>query len=533
MDMQVKRRFVLSVALSLCALLAVADRGSAGAQDPDQSAWPTREWPTSTPEQQGMDSAALAKLVAFGESHGFDSLLVERHGRIVLDAYYAPYTADIPHQIHSCTKAIISTLVGMTYRDGQLDRLDHPVLDFFAGGNIANVDDRKKAVTVQNLLDMTSGFDWDQGFEGGKEQTLVDQYRSSNWTQFTLDRPMAHAPGEVFNYIDGNPNLISAIITKLTGKLAEDYAREKLFGPLGITNWHWDRDPQGLTMGAWSLTLLPRDMAKIGYLYLHHGEWEGKQLLPAGWADVLDHATVSMHASFDPDLHYSNFFWVFPKEHVFMANGWHGQNIAVFPDLDIVAVVTAHKYVAQSALIEGVDAAVKSGAALPQNRNATETLADAIKDVAVETSTAVGPTSEMASIISGKAYKFPDGDLGLGLGLGLRLQSLTLFLTDPRPHMEVQLYSDHPTIFSGSYDTPIGLDGLYRKGTPAISGYDPGHVPAAKGAWLNGHTFVIDAQDLGYGGQRKYILSFSGKKLNLHLILEHGQDVSVDGEQDD
>ena len=123
----------------------------------------------------------------------------------------------------------------MVYKDGLLDRLDHPVLDFFADRHVANVDDRKKAITVQNLLDMTSGLDWDQGFEGGKEQSLNDLERSSNWTQFILDRPMAHAPGEVFNYSNGNPDLLSAIITKLTGKLAEDYAREKLFGPLGIT----------------------------------------------------------------------------------------------------------------------------------------------------------------------------------------------------------------------------------------------------------------------------------------------------------
>jgi CubicO group peptidase (beta-lactamase class C family) len=92
----------------------------------------------------------------------------------------------------------------------------------------------KNAITIQNLLDMTSGFDWDQGIEEGKEQTLINMTLSSNWTQFILDCPMAHAPGEVFNYADANPNLASAIITRLTGKLAEDYARERVFGPLGV-----------------------------------------------------------------------------------------------------------------------------------------------------------------------------------------------------------------------------------------------------------------------------------------------------------
>jgi hypothetical protein len=374
-------------------------------------------------------------------------------------------------------------------------------------------------------LDMTSGLDWDQGFENGKEQSRIDLERSSNWTQFVLDRPMARTPGQVFNYSNGDADLVSAIITKVTGKLAEDYAREKLFGPLGITNWHWDRDPQGLTIGDGMLTLLPRDMAKIGYLYLHHGEWEGRQLLPSRWADVLNHTTVNMHASYDPNQSYSNFFWVFPERHVYMAVGIRGQLIAVFPDLDIVAVTTARKYVRYSALIDGVFGAVRSRSALPPNPNAVEALANAIKDAAVEKPTAVGPTPEIASAISGKAYKFPNNYLGL--------RSLTLFLTDPHPRFELEIYSHYPTGPSGTYEVPIGLDGLYRKGSPWLFNPNPGKTPSAKGTWLNGQTFVIDMQDLGYGEQRELFLSFNGEKLNFRYANTDRPDlkVSVDGER--
>ena len=147
-----------------------------------------------------MDSAALAKLVAYGASNDFDSLIVVRHGRIVAEAYYAPYRGDLQHQIFSSTKGVIGTLVGIMVKDGLLDRLDHPMLDFFPDLRVANVDDRKKGITVQNLLDMTSGLDWKQGFEGEEEITPHEMYRRSNWTQFILDRPMAHAPGEIFYY---------------------------------------------------------------------------------------------------------------------------------------------------------------------------------------------------------------------------------------------------------------------------------------------------------------------------------------------
>ncbi|WP_322011947.1 serine hydrolase [Paraburkholderia sp. J12] len=519
----VNRLFHLGAILGLAILLSSTHSEALRAEDAVQPVWPTQTWLTSTPEEQGMDSAALAQLVAYGASHDFDSLLVVRHGRLVTEAYYAPYTGDVPHEIFSSTKAITGTLLGMVYKEGLLDRLDHPVLDFFADRQIAHVDDRKKAITVQNLLDMTSGLDWDQGFEGGKQQTMQDLERASNWTQFILDRPMAHPPGEVFNYGNGGPDLVSAIITRLTGKPAEDYAREKLFAPLGIVDWHWDRDPQGLTIGHGMLFLLPRDMAKIGYLYLRRGEWEGRQLLPSGWADVLSHRLVTMHASHDPNQRYTNFFWVFPDKHVYMANGKDGQLITVFPDLDSVVVTTARKQVRYRTLIDAVAGAVKSDSALAPNPGAVEQLSRAIHDAAVEKPTPVGPTPEIASAISGKRYIFPDNDLAL--------RSLTLFLNDPRPHFEYEQYLRDPAGASISYDMPIGLDGLYRKGSPALFGAYPGHIPAAKGTWLDASTFVIDSQDIGYGTQIKYVLSFSGKKLNIRRIDEEGWEVSVNGEQ--
>jgi CubicO group peptidase (beta-lactamase class C family) len=522
---RVRKCFVLIAVLSLCAPPAAVHLAPARAEELDQSAWPTKGWLTSTPEEQGMDSSELATLVDFGGSHSFDSLLVVRHGRIVTEATYAPYTAAIPHDIHSCTKAIISTLVGMIHKDGQLQRLDRPVLDVFNDRNIANVDDRKKAVTIQNLLDMTSGLDWDEGFEGGKEQSVGDLERSSDWSQFILDRPMAHAPGESFYYNSGNPHLLSAIITKLTGKAAEDYAKEKLFGPLGIATWRWDHDPQGISTGGWGLVLLPRDMAKIGYLYLRHGEWDGRQLLPPGWADILSHTTVNMHASYDPNQRYSNLFWVFPGGRVFMANSWHGQNIAVFPGLDIVAVVTAHKYVSQFALIEGIYAAVKSESALPPNPSAAQLLASAINDASAEKHTAVGLTPEIASTISGKVYKFTDNDL--------KLKSLSLLQTDPHPQVEFEIYSHDSVTSSVKHDEPIGLDGLYRTGSPLNSGPAAGYVTATKGTWLNGQKFLIDLQVPAFGEQRKYLLSFSREKLHLRFEDGDGRVVSLDGEQGD
>jgi len=236
-----------------------------------------------------------------------------------------------------------------------------------------------------------------------------------------------------------------------------------------------------------------------------------------------------MHASWDAKLSYSNFFWVFPDRRAYMFNGKNGQYIFVFPDQDIVAVTTARKHPSMRGLIDAISGAVKSESALPPNPNAAEQLANAIKDAATEKPTAVGPTPEIASAISGKTYKFADG-------------SLTLYLSGARPHLEFERYYHDPLIPSVKFDVLIGLDGFYRKGQPIISGYNamfPGHnpndIPVAKGRWADAQTFVIDTQALGYGEQREIILSFSGTKLNIRVApgVGEGLKLSADAEQSD
>jgi len=328
----------LAATLGALTFAAANFYGLAATQPTTESIWPTNGWQTSIPEEQGMDSRQLVALLDFGTKHSLDSLLIVRHGKLVTEAYYAPYTAAIPHAVNSVTKAVISTLTAIAWKEGLLDAPDHKVLDFFDAHNIANLSDRKAAVTVQNLLDMTSGFDWTDGLTGFTSPLAMEQ--SFDWVKFVLDRPMANAPGEVFYYDSGNPHVLSAILTKLTGTTALDYAKAKVFGPLGIEEVYWRQDPQGNSCGGYGLYLKPRDMAKIGYLYLRDGIWEGKQLLPPAWIDKIMHATLDMHAPWEPGLRYANLFWALPDKHVYLAVGFHRQVIMIFPDLDIVAVTT-------------------------------------------------------------------------------------------------------------------------------------------------------------------------------------------------
>ncbi len=354
--------------------------------------WPTRQWQTSTPEEQGMDSAALAKLVEFGSTRSFDSLLISRHGRLVLDAYYAPYSPDSPHDVHSVTKSVIGSLIAITYKDGLLDSLDHRVLDFFPERNPAEIDDRKRAITVQNLLDMTSGLDWKEPLDGRAESPRK-MVNSLDWIKFILDRPMSNAPGETFNYNSGNSQLLSAIITKLTGTDVADYAIAKLFGPLGISTFSWAGAPK-FRVGGWGLAMLPRDMAKIGYLYLRNGEWEGRRLLPSGWVDKPLNATVDMKRPVTPELRYSNTFWAVPNKHVYMAVGYHCQLIMVLPELDIVAVTTASDFCPISKMADYISGTVKSETALPPDPAGAELLATAIHKISADKPTEADSTRQ-------------------------------------------------------------------------------------------------------------------------------------------
>ncbi len=508
----------LAAALGVFMFGASICEGAAHGQGATEPIWPTKEWQTSSPEEQGVDSKELAKLVDFGTTHSLDSLLVVRHGKIVAEAYYAPYAAGIPHAVYSAVKAVISSLMAIAFKDGLLDSPSCRVLDFFDRRSIANVDDRKEAITVQSLLDMTSGIEWTQ------PDSMFEMERSPDWVKFVLDRPMSSPPGDVFNYSNGNAHLLSAIITKLTGMNALEYAKAKLFGPLGINDLSWGQDPQGISNGGQGLYLQSRDMAKLGYLYLRNGAWEGKQLPVSDWIDKVTHATVDPHAPGEPELRYSNLFWVLPDKHVYMAVGYHGQVIMVFPDLDVVAVTTGRDNYLLSKLADYISGSVKSDTVLPPDAASANLLANKILDVSTEKSTGVGPTPEMAAIISGKVYRFPPN--------AINVKSLSLILSDPQPHYDIETYGRDTTKSGPRFTGPIGLDGLFRKGEPTyLQALAIRRVNAVKGTWQDDHTFAIDRLILGQGKPaERWTLKFDGEQLNVRVELGEGPEISMNSE---
>ena len=321
----------ISLALLILALLA----GCAGLNPAALSVETTPfEWTTSSPEEQGMEFAALAKAVEAGKQPDLNlhSLLVIRNGVIVSETYYGSFKQDTTHELYSVTKSFTSTLIGIALDQGKLDGIDRPVLEYFPKLKVEAVDAEKSAMTVEDLLTMTSGLDWIEG-----DPVYRAMYMSRDWTKYVLDIPMRAAPGTEFNYCSGCTHVLSAILAQSVGMDVRKFADRYLFGPLGIDDYQWDTSAEGNLIGGWGLYLTPRDMARLGYLYLQEGKWQGQQIVSAEWV----RKATEMHVETGDDWDYGYQFWVEPELGVYSASGRYGQYIYVHPPTNLIVVTTA------------------------------------------------------------------------------------------------------------------------------------------------------------------------------------------------
>lgn len=489
----------------LLLILAMASC-SALAADPALT-WPKADWIESTPEAQGMAPSALADLVDFGATHAMDSVLVVRHGKLVLDAQYAPFKQGMKHTVNSVTKAVVSTLIGIAYQQGKSGPLDSSVLDAFPERSVANVDPRKKMITLQNLLDSNSGLSWQEPLTDEAPVSMLQMERSPDWIGFVLDRPMALAPGVGFNYNSGAWHLLSATLSRRTGLDTLSFAKKELFAPLGIGDLTWRRDPQGIPIGGYGLFMHPRDMAKIGYLYLHGGRWESQQLLAASWPNRMFHPQVEMQLG---SLRYANGWWVIPERHVYMAVGFLRQLIVVLPDIDTVAVVTGRAHYPFGQLIDRITEAAKSSEPLPADAIGSAHLADRVGAAAIEARSPVGPAPALAAAISGKTFRFSENRIGL--------RSMKLDLTAAEPSYETTLVAAMPGGAARRFQGPIGLDGLFR--VREAQGTEP--VLAVKGSWVSDNSFQVVSRSLLEGIVVTYTLTFNGEQVEVSLEDNRG-----------
>lgn len=294
-------------------------------------------WPTSTPEQQGMSSTLLAGLFDAVVDAGYrvDGIVIVRHGHVITEATGPDYDLDEFHIVHSVTKSIISTLIGIAIDEDLLDGVDQRIVDIFGGREIENLDVRKKAMTLEHLLTMTTGFDCRDSYLY-RWEGLHDLWGSDDWVQHILDLPMIAEPGERFEYCNSASFLLSAIVTEVTGVSAEEYALARLFEPIGVTEFHWPANPNGISIGWGELLIAPSDLARFGLLILNDGYWDGERIVPEAW---IEEATrVHVEGTLQDGYGYQ---WWIRADGVIEALGYQGQYVIIDRGRDLVTVFTS------------------------------------------------------------------------------------------------------------------------------------------------------------------------------------------------
>jgi CubicO group peptidase (beta-lactamase class C family) len=324
-------RLRLGAALALLALLLTACGGGGDEGELTAPVDATNVWKAADPADLGMDDEALTRAGDSipGEYPNVRSLLVVRDGRLVLERYYGGAQAAQLFDVYSVTKSVTSALVGIALAQGKLVSVNQKLVGLFPQ-YAEDAVPRLRRLTLADLLTMRAG------------QSAEPIQSSGNWTRTLLSRPFEHEPGSVFVYDGGSSHLLSAALTKVTGRRAAELAREQIFAPLGIQDgWRWPDDGQGVSIGGDALALRARDLAKLGQLYLQEGTWNGRRLVPAAWVreSTRKHTEVGT-----PRLGYGYQWWVHesdtPGAAGYAALGYGGQAVVVLPALDLVVAVT-------------------------------------------------------------------------------------------------------------------------------------------------------------------------------------------------
>ena len=284
----------------------------------------------ATPESQGISSdlftALLRELDASKdtEMHHFMAL---RHGKVICECNFAPYPKGMWHITHSMCKSITGMAIGMLIEEEKL-KLDENIYDIFPNHINAFSKIFRPVITVENLLTMTSGVTFN-------ESGIVS---GNDWLGSFLNASVNGKPGTEFQYNSLNTYVLSAIVTKRTGETLTEYLTPRLFGPLGITKYYWETCPKGITKGGWGLFLCAEDMAKLGQLYLQRGKWNGQQLVSEYWIEI----STARHLKTQNDTYgYGYQLWMEQRPGSFEYNGMLGQNVIIYPDMDMVLVTNA------------------------------------------------------------------------------------------------------------------------------------------------------------------------------------------------
>jgi CubicO group peptidase (beta-lactamase class C family) len=419
--------------------------------------------PRSTSEAQGISSSAVLSFIdALDKIDSMNSVMILRHGNVVAEGWWSPYSASSPHSLYSLSKSFTSTAVGIAVAEGKLS-LDDEVIKFFPEDVPADASTNLKSMRVSDLLRMSTG-----------HQTEPARTAEAAWTKTFLAHPVPFKPGTHFLYNTSGTYMLSAIVQKATGQTVLDYLRPRLFEPLGIENPIWEASPQGISAGGYGLSVRTEGIARFGQLYLQKGKWQEKQIVPESWIDAATARQTSNGSSpkSDWDQGYGYQFWRC-RHGAYRGDGAFGQYCIVLPEQDAVIVITSGVKNMQAVLDVVWDKLLPAMKAttLPPDDRAADQLAQRLKNLSLRPQEGAGKPSN----IIGKTFAFESNPR--------KIESITLqnSATDSAVTLIARVDGADRAIVCGNGSWKKQRAAWGRLGEQAV---------AASGAWSDDATFV-------------------------------------------
>lgn len=499
--------------------------------------WPSKGWRLSTPEKQGIDSEKLLEMADFNrKTHSenkriiIDSVTVIRNGYIVSEMYFNPlFPKDTKHIIHSITKSVMATLIGIAIDKGYIQSVEVPVISFFDDKKIENADQRWKRLTIKHLLTMQTGLKSRDSYLY-RYEGLSAMQKTDDWMEYILKLPFEVEPGTRFEYSNMATFVLGAILHKATGEDVLQFARKNLFIPLGIKDVQWEKSPKGIAKAWARMWLKPHDLAKIGQLYLQKGYWDGRQIVSSTWIDdtltaygspnkyrkVYDKNGEWDIGTSGQDWVNSFFFkaftdgygyqWWLDKSGIFSAVGTGGQYMTVVPEKKLIVVITSKlsglDVVYPTKLFEKfILPSIVSNKALPPNLETQKKLSLLSKAPDFENK---GKTTAEIPItayeISAKTFKLETNYF--------KYDNLKIEFKKGRAFAKVSYNAKEGDYISYR----VGLDRTYRLTESNETTY------ASLGHWKNDTTFIIETEIVGYSSKDKWILTFEDEAVSVEDI---------------
>jgi len=466
--------------------------------------------PRSIPEAEGVSSKGILNFLdaAAKSKHEFHSLMFLRHGKVIAEGWWNPYSRDLKHTMYSLSKSFTSTAAGLAIAEKRI-ALSDKVISFFPDYLPDTISQNLRDLTVKHLLTMSVGQDPDP--------TTIIPARDTNWIKSFLALPIINKPGSTFLYNSMATYMLSAIVQKVTGQKVIDYLTPRLFNPLGIQNMDWEIDPMGINTGGWGLRVKTEDMAKLGQLYLQKGNWYGKQLLPKEWVEeattikILQSPEVSQSKRDSSDWlqGYCYQFWR-SRHNSFRGDGAFGQYILVLPEQDAVIAITAETADMQDELNlvwEYLFPAIKNNK-LPTNESVVQNLHKRLLSLALPYSSK-STTSPVETDISGKTFTVNENEN--------RIKSLMLKFSGDKCYLTV--VTDTATYKLGFSSTKwekgeTKMHGPYLLPNAKFAGLPPFKVEGNY-TWKDDNTLELTLRYVESPHSEKIICNFNKDKISV------------------